>query len=69
MHAAKLDKSDRLRRVASLLKRHKKPLSTRDIIEKANVCAINSIISELRCNGYDIKCHRTGSVWYYWMVK
>ena len=35
------------------------------IIQRANVCAVNSIISELRANGFDINCQRQGDVWYY----
>lgn len=69
MNAAKLSKSDRLRRVASLLKKARKPLSTMDIISKANVCAVNSIVSELRANGMTIDCNRIGDVWYYRIVK
>lgn len=65
MNAARLSKSDRLRRVASLLKKSRKPLSTMDIISKANVCAVNSIVSELRANGMAIDCNRIGDVWYY----
>ena len=60
MHHAKLKKSARLQRVAKLLKAHKRPLSTMDIIEKAKVCAVNSIISELRENGMKIDCQRKG---------
>jgi hypothetical protein len=36
-----------------------------DIIEKAKVCAVNSIISELRENGMKIDCQRNGGAWYY----
>lgn len=65
MHHAKLDKSARLQRVAKVLKQHKRPLSTMDIIKKANVCAVNSIIAELRANGMNIDCQRNGDAWYY----
>ena len=68
MKAARLDKSKRLKRVLSALKRYSK-LSTMQIIEKANVCAVNSIISELRQNGFDITCHRSGDAWFYRLVK
>ena len=64
MHAARLDKSERLQRVAKLLKRggwH----STMDIIQRAQVCAVNSIVAELRANGWQIECQRTGDVWRY----
>lgn len=55
MHAAKLDSSARLQRVLSLLL-DLKPHTTRDIIRRACCCAVNSCISELRANGYDIAC-------------
>lgn len=67
MHNAKLSKSDRLQRVFNLLldgKTH----TTRDIIRKASVCAVNSIVAELRVNGVNISCKREGSVWRYWLM-
>lgn len=64
MHAARLARSERLRRVLVLLE-DRKEHSTLDIIQRANVCAVNSIISELRANGSDINCERRGDVWYY----
>ena len=65
MHAARIEKSDRLRRVAQILKRGGEAVSTREIIQRSGFCAINSIISELRCNGMSIDCRRIGDVWYY----
>lgn len=65
MNAAKIENSQRLQRVLGLLVRSKKPLSTLQIIQKAQVCAVNSIISELRCAGYDIRCKRDGDKWFY----
>lgn len=55
MHAAKLDKSKRLQRVYELLK-DGRPMTTMQIVREANVCAVNSIISELRRNGKIITC-------------
>ena len=69
MNAAKLSKSDRLSRVATLLRKARKPLSTRDIVISANVMAVSAVISELRQNGMAIDCNRVGDVWYYRMVK
>ena len=66
MNAAKLDKSDRLQRVDALLSSGKQ-YSTLEIVQKACVCAVNSIIAELRANGRQITCKRFGSAWYYWM--
>ena len=55
MNAANFDKSERLQKVANLLGRGGE-YTTLDIIQKAGVCAVNSIISELRANGYSIDC-------------
>jgi hypothetical protein len=66
MNSAAMDKSERLIRVMGVLrdlKRH----TTRDIIRKARVCAVNSCISELRDNGIAIECERQGKVWRYWL--
>jgi len=68
MHAANIKKSDRLKRVASLL-RDRKEYTTMDIIKGAGVCAVNSIISELRANGWEIDCTRRMDVWYYKLVR
>lgn len=65
MNYAKLENSPRLQRTAKVLHRHKRPLSTREIRTKARIEAVSSAISELRRNGLDIKCWRTGDVWYY----
>lgn len=66
MNAASIEKSKRLQRVDALLSTGKK-YSTMDIIQYAQVAAVNSIISELRRNGRQIKCERVGDVWYYQM--
>lgn len=68
MNHAQLAKSDRLKRVADVLKKARTPLSTKEIIEKANVCAVSAIVSELRANGMAIECQRNGGAWYYRMV-
>ena len=64
MHAARLSKSDRLQRVHDLLADGRE-YSTMEIGTQANVCAVNSIISELRHNGVDIRCRQEERVWYY----
>lgn len=69
MQAAKLERSDRLQRVAKLLRKTRRPLSTMEIIQGANVCAVSAIISELRENGMKIDCQRQGDVWQYRMVR
>lgn len=67
MHSASIENSPRLQRILKVLsdgKRH----TTRDIIRKASVCAVNSCISEIRCAGIDVKCERDGNLWRYWIV-
>lgn len=64
MHAASINASQRLQRVLTLLADGRE-YSTLDIVMAAGVCAVNSCISELRANGYDVACRRVGDVWYY----
>ena len=68
MNAASIESSDRLNRVLDLLSQGGE-CTTLDIIIKANVCAVNSIISELRQNGFDIACQRRGEKWFYKLGK
>ena len=67
MNYAKLDKSERLKRAFKLLS-DKGLHSTRDIIRCAHVCAVNSVISELRENKKKITCKRVGHIYYYRMA-
>jgi hypothetical protein len=67
MNAANLTKSDRLQRVFNLLSGGGE-FTTLEIIQKAGVCAVNSIISELRQNGYQIDCQRRNDKWFYRMT-
>lgn len=71
MHAAPLT-SDRLQRVLAVL-RDGKPHSTRQIVRRANVCAVNSCIAELREHGAEIACKairiKGGRRFYYTMTK
>ena len=64
MKAASLEKSDRLNRVRDLLLQGGE-FSTLDIIKQVNVCAVNSIIAELRQNGINVSCQRRGERWFY----
>lgn len=64
MNAANVEKSDRLQRVWNLLRRGKE-YTTMQIVTQAGVCAVNSIVSELRRNGKHIACERRGDRWYY----
>jgi hypothetical protein len=73
MHAATLA-SVRLQRVLALLS-DGRPHTTRAINRKAQVCAVNAIISELRVRGAEITCvkqaakNTRGWRWYYTMTK
>ncbi|RLB71359.1 MAG: hypothetical protein DRH04_01935 [Deltaproteobacteria bacterium] len=67
MHAAKID-SPRLQRVLSLL-RMRGWYTTWEIMKRARVCAVNTAISELRANGYDIECKRFGQNLYAYRLK
>lgn len=64
MHSARIDRSKRLQRVDNLLADGKE-YSTMEIVNQANVCAVNSIISELRANGRAIHCRRDNGKWIY----
>lgn len=64
MNAASVETSKRLQRVDRLLS-DRRPHSTLDIIKRAKVCAVNSIISELRRSGRKIVCTRDDKTWYY----
>ena len=71
MHAARLEKSLRLKRVFDLLADGREH-STQDIVRGAEVCAVNSIVAELRANGLVIECRQIveplfGRVWLYRM--
>jgi len=68
MNAASIESSERLNRVLDLLSQGGE-FTTLDIIKSANVCAVNSIISELRQNGFDINCQRRGEKWFYRLEK
>ncbi len=73
INAARLD-SPRLQRVLALLK-DGKPHTTRDIVRKARVMAVNAAVSELRHHGAEITCVKQaapgGKGWrfYYTMTK
>lgn len=55
IHAAKLESSPRLQRVLSFLRvRGAQGATTREIVQHADVCAVNSICDELRVNGFKI---------------
>lgn len=71
MHGAAIT-SPRLQRVLALL-RDGQPHTTRDIVRKARVMAVNACISELRQHGAEITCTQAvterGRVFTYTMTK
>ncbi len=64
LKAARLQTSDRLKRVDDLLSDGHE-YSTLEIALNARVCAVNSCIAELRANGRPIHCRRVGDLWFY----
>ena len=56
MHAAKIDDSPRLQKVRDFLRR-KGSATTREISNACDVYAVNSIIAELRANGFTVACN------------
>lgn len=68
MNAANLKKSKRLKRVMRVLRRGGM-YTTRELIRQAHVCAVNSIISELRANGYRIGCKRISRTTWGYMLE
>lgn len=71
MNAARLSRSKRLRRVLAVLAEGR-PVTTRTLMRRAHVCAVNAIVSELRANGAVIACwaETTGGRrrWFYRLV-
>ncbi len=59
IHFARVDHSPRLQRVLELLEDGVEH-TTKDIIKACDVCAVNSIISELRRNGCEIVTRDNG---------
>ena len=56
MHAAKIDDSPRRQKVRDFLRR-KGSATTREISNACDVYAVNSIIAELRVNGFSVACN------------
>jgi len=64
---AKIENSERLQRAHKLLSDGQWH-GTREIIRAADVCAVNSIITELRCNGFDVLTRCVGQGRYEYML-
>lgn len=58
MHHARLSSSPRLQRTLSALQAAGGEISTYELIRRAKICAVNSIIAELRANGAQIDCRQ-----------
>ena len=59
MNAARLKTSKRLQRTLKVLREAKGvELTTRQLMRRANICAVNSVIAELRANGCEITTRR-----------
>ncbi len=56
MNQASLKTSPRLRRALAVLREFPAGVTTRQWIQRANICACNSIAAELRANGVKIQC-------------
>ncbi len=57
IHAARLETSPRLQRVRDfLVERGSMGATTLEIIRKADVCAVNTAVAELRACGLKIRC-------------
>ena len=61
MHAASLERSERLQRTLAALSAGEWR-STREVMLRADVCALSSCVAELRANGVRIE-HRTATDW------
>lgn len=69
MNAAKLERSERLQRVLTLLKNYPTMgVTSMEIIVGAQVVAPATVVSELRHQGYNINCQRKDGVWVYRLV-
>jgi len=59
MHHARLSESLRLQRALRVLEeRFGQWVTTRTLVRKANICAVNSVVAELRENGCRIECEQ-----------
>ena len=56
MKHRKLATNANLQRVMRVLREAKGPISTMELIREARICAVNSVIAELRENGAEITC-------------
>lgn len=73
MHYGRLHSSPRLQRALRALQKAKGEISTMELARRARICAVNSVVAELRANGADIKCRTAHDGkqrrWFYTLVK
>lgn len=60
MHAAKLSRSPRLRRLRDVLEAHPDGLTTLALVQWTGSCAVHSDVAELRQNGVPVACEYQG---------
>jgi hypothetical protein len=58
MHHARIEYSDRLQRTLRVLQEADGEISTYELTRRAKICALSSVISELRENGAVITCRQ-----------
>lgn len=58
MHYGRLSTSPRLQRALKALQAAKGEISTRELMGKADICAVSAVVSELRENGAEITCRQ-----------
>lgn len=74
MNHARLASSPRLQRLLKVLREADGELSTWEIVNRAQVLAVNAAVAELRANGCEISCRVValkggGRRWYYHLRK
>jgi len=60
IHFANLATSPRLQRLLAILREYPGGLTTREIVHRANIMAVNSAVCELRKQGFAITCQMFG---------
>ena len=58
MHYARLHASPRLRRTLKVLQEAQGEMTTYELARAARICAVSSVIAELRENGAEIACRQ-----------
>ncbi|QBF31538.1 hypothetical protein [Thalassococcus sp. S3] len=58
MHHGRLATSPRLRRALRVLREADGEISTWELAHEARICAVNSVVAELRENGCQISCRQ-----------